>query len=830
MTVNCRSLKGTRKRRLLHSLLCNEKPDIILGTESHLDGSFTNAEIFPPPYMALRKDIDANGGDVFVAYKEGLNITEIEEVGIECELQAVKLTSKGNPTLCIIVCYRPPTANLENLLKIQTSLQKIETDNKLAELLILGDFNMPSINWKALTIKDAPQYSMELNEALLSTVNDLYLTQMVEEPTCGKNILDLVFTSSPDLIEAVQTVPGISDHHAVTAKYKHRITPNKKPKRTIYMYGKADTSLLETDLLAFKENFMREAEGRSVNTNWDILKVNIEIVINRHVPKKIIKTNNNIPYITRKIKSIMKKMKRRWNKAKKTKTDADRELYEETQREIKEQLQLEYNKYLESLFENNAGLNTNRLWNFIKNKKKDIIGIPTLLYKNRLVSTTIEKTEVLADQYESVFTTENKDNIPDMGPSRHSTMEDISITLPGVIKLLKSLDPKKAIGPDNLPTTLLKNYAEIIGPMLCLIYKQSIHTGDMPEDWLNANIIAAHKKGNKSDPANYRPISLTCVACKVMEHIIFRSVMDHFDHNNILANCQHGFRKSHSCETQLLSTVNDLSYRLDNKEQVDVAILDFAKAFDTVPHNKLLHKLNYYGTRGKTLIWIRKWLTKRHQTVVLDGQKSRKVPVKSGVPQGTVLGPLLFLVFINDICNGIDSTLRLFADDCLIYKPIRSGADTELLQKDIDKLVQWSKNWQMSFNPKKCTTLTISRKQTPIKQTYTIMGTKLKKEEHQLYLGVELTDDLSWSTHISRSKGKANRALNFIRRNLVGCPEPAAQALCWPDFYFFYFYTEQSVGNNVHGTGKFFLTVGICRFSKRKRTTMLSNTKIPADE
>jgi hypothetical protein len=188
--------------------------------------------------------------------------------------------------------------------------------------------------------------------------------------------------------------------------------------------------------------------------------------------------------------------------------------------------------------------------------------------------------------------------------------------------------------------------------------------------------------------------------------------MDHLEEYNILSSFQHGFRSNHSCESQLLITLEDLAQNIDHGLQTDVLILDFQKAFDTVPHQRLLRKLDHYGIRGNILNWISNWLTSRTQRVVVDGETSKPVHVKSGVPQGTVLGPLMFLIYINNIADETDKAthIRLFADDCLLYRVIRSSDDTYQLQKDLDSLTDWSSKWQMSFNSSKCKLLSVTTK------------------------------------------------------------------------------------------------------------------------
>ncbi len=225
---------------------------------------------------------------------------------------------------------------------------------------------------------------------------------------------------------------------------------------------------------------------------------------------------------------------------------------------------------------------------------------------------------------------------------------------------------------------------------------------------------------------------------------------------------QHGFRRGHSCETQLISTAEDTGRDLDKQHQIDILILDFAKAFDTVPHQRLLHKLNHYGVRGQALTWIDIWFTKRTQTVVVDETMSRPVPVKSGVPQGTVLGPLLFLLYINDIGDNLQPSthIQLFADDCLSYCTIANISDATSLQADLDQLMAWADKWQMTFSTSKCSTLRVS----------TMMNTKLAEIKHHPYLGVELSNDLSWGMHINNTVVKAIRVLNFLKRNLYDCP------------------------------------------------------------
>ena len=305
---------------------------------------------------------------------------------------------------------------------------------------------------------------------------------------------------------------------------------------------------------------------------------------------------------------------------------------------------------------------------------------------------------------------------------------------------------------------------------MALLFQASLNQGKIPTVWKNANVSPIFKKGDRHKTANYRPISLTSIICKVLEHIIHSQVIHHLDNHGLLTDKQFGFRKKHSCETQLLLTVNDLAVGLREKEQIDAILLDFSKAFDKVPHERLLLKLHHIGVRGLLLAWIRDFLTGRTQQVTIEGKVSSSSCVTSGVPQGTVLGPLLFLVFINDMPDVVKSNIRLFADDALLYRSIHSIDDVITLQNDLDSLQSWESTWQMAFNPDKCEVLRVTKKKNIVNAHYTIHGTELQNVDSAKYLGVSIQESLSWKVHVNNICKKANCTLGFLRRNLRRCP------------------------------------------------------------
>ena len=238
--------------------------------------------------------------------------------------------------------------------------------------------------------------------------------------------------------------------------------------------------------------------------------------------------------------------------------------------------------------------------------------------------------------------------------------------------------------------------------------------------------------------------------------------MAHLEEYDILTESQHGFRSKRSTETQLLLTSFDFIKSLKRAKQTDVIIMDFAKAFDKVPHERLLMKLDYYGIRGQPQNWIRNFLTNRSQRVVLDGEGSSHTPVRSGVPHGTVLGPVLFLLFINDLPESVSSNVRLFADDCIMYQEVTTTTHCEELQQDLKNLEAWEEKWQMAFHPDKCKVLRMNRKRKPLLYDYTIHGHVMESPPHEKYLGVTMSSKATWDQHINNTTNKATQTLGFL--------------------------------------------------------------------
>ena len=437
--------------------------------------------------------------------------------------------------------------------------------------------------------------------------------------------------------------------------------------------------------------------------------------------------------------------------------------YKEVKRQTNQAIRSARNHHINSILSKSLEENNSKpFWKFVKSRKQDNVGVSPLLDNGTLFHKSQDKAEILNKQFCSVFTTEDPSNIPHLHGPNYPSISGLTVNEKGVKKLLRDLKVHKASGPDEISCRLLQELHTELAPVLTSFFSQSISTGTIPKEWKKAFITPIFKKGRTNQAVNYRPVSLTCVCSKILEHIICKHLIQHMEHHGIITPRQHGFLSKHSCESQLIITLNDLTKSWDAGLQTDVAVLDLSKAFDMVPHRALLGKLEHYGVVGNLHSWISDFLSERSQSVVVDGASSSWESVRSGVPQGTVLGPILFLVHINDLPSVITSEVRLFADDCLVYRNIKDEQDQIQLQLDLDALSAWSKTWGMKYNPAKCNILSISRKRNKLQYDYSLEGQTLAYVDQAKYLGIQLSNDLKWATHVQEITSKASRTLGFF--------------------------------------------------------------------
>ncbi|XP_072048393.1 uncharacterized protein [Amphiura filiformis] len=468
---------------------------------------------------------------------------------------------------------------------------------------------------------------------------------MVLFPTRRDNTLDLFSTNRPSLVSRCTALPALGDHELVFVESS--VTPKRrKPKATQdFSVENANIDNMKEECLVFQNQFTTKYTTSSpIQPMWADIKTCLLNILDRGVPSKVATTKYNQPWITKQVKRLTRQKKRIFNKARHSKKPKDFERYKVLKTTCRSACKKAYNDYVTNIISPESSSNPKRFWSFINSKKCDNAGVSPLKASNGIsYSDSTTKANILNDQFSSVFNmNEDETTIKDKGSSPHSVMDPIIIHPDGIHKLLAGLQIHKACGPDEIPTRLLKVLADELTPVISLFFQASLNQGIIPEDWKKANVVPVFKKGDRNKAENYRPISLTSVTCKLLEHVICSSIMRHLDKHNILNDAQHGFRKRRSCATQLIQTIQDLAKSIESRDQVDVILLDFSKAFDRVPHLRLLHKLKFYGIENSTYAWIADFLNHRSQQVILDGATSRSSPVHPGSHKAACLGHCSF--------------------------------------------------------------------------------------------------------------------------------------------------------------------------------------------
>jgi hypothetical protein len=372
---------------------------------------------------------------------------------------------------------------------------------------------------------------------------------------------------------------------------------------------------------------------------------------------------------------------------------------------------------------------------------------------------------ILNDFFSSVFTQEDKTNIPTKDCETNKVLDDVLITVNKIEKKIDDLRKNSAPGPDGITPQLLKELKKQVSVPLEKIFRKSVDNSEVSQDWKRAKVIPIYKKGPKSDPNNYRPVSLTSVPCKILESIIKDEIMGHLTAENLINDSQHGFMPGRSCASNLTIFLDALTKVIDNGKAADVFYLDFAKAFDKVPHARLMVKVKAKGIDGKIGKWLEEWLSNRVQSVAVNNETSDESEVKSGIPQGTIMGPPLFTIFIDDIDDFVKliELLIKFADDNKGFKVIESEQDRIKLQGALDSLCEWARLWSMEFNVAKCKIMHIGRTNPCFK--YYMYGTELKEIEEETDVGVIIHKSLKPHRQCDKAANTAGAVLRLIQRN-----------------------------------------------------------------
>ena len=740
----------------LETIVSMKNPDIVAITESWCHSNILNSEIHLSGYHMYRQDRkdtkDGRGGGILIYVRSTLGSVAWDQANVDCNFSSHLWCKIGN--LHFGVVYRSPNSTSENndLLSGLVSLIKDK------HVVMVGDFNYPNIDWKART-------SSASASSFLDCVNDSSLYQHVDFPTRGRNTLDLVLSSEEAMVTDLKSsgILGGSDHYLL--EFDLALTTNKKESEEIVPdFSKANIPELKKALKDI--NWHNRFASKSVQEQWACLDEVLSEKCAKFIPSKRRRVNNKPLWLTRDIKTTINRKKKLWKVYKLTHADKDLNAYKQHAKKCKAEIR-KGKLLFEQKVANQAKQNPKVFFRYTRSKMRTRDTVGVLMDDNgALVNSDKGVADTLNKYFSSVFTHEGI-NMPTPQMLFHGRDEDklalIKVTQDEVEKMLANINENKSPGPDKIYPYILKTLAHELSEPICMIFNKSVTEGQVPCEWKDANVTPIFKKGNRQEPCNYRPISLTSVICKCLETIIKRRIIDHVNKNKLLNKSQHGFLESRSCLTNLLEFLEDVTSMIDDGDPVDVVYLDFQKAFDKVSHRRLLAKLTAHGIDGNVLSWIRCWLADRRQRVVLNGVHSEWIKVASGVPQGSVLGPLLFLLYINDIDNAVSVKIKKFADDTKLYARVGSQEQIALMQQSLNNCLEWGEDWQMRFNHDKCKVLHLGHGNG--KFDYTLNGTPLAEVQCEKDLGVIIDQTLKPSKQCSAAAAKANRVLGVIRRS-----------------------------------------------------------------
>ena len=605
------------------------------------------------------------------------------------------------------------------------------------------------------------------------------------EPTSitenSATLIDLLITNNPHIIIYSGVCEPFLDvniryHRPIVALLHSEKRTNLNLKRKIWLYDQGDYPKLRDKISSMPWDLIFENQIGIDNIVQTVTNTLLEMAAET-IPNRIITVRNgDLPWITTELRKLMRKRDRLRKKAKKKNSDYYWSKFKRIRNKVVDSLRAAKRTYhcklCDKIKANKFG--SKDWWNLVKqvsNISQKSHGIKILVSDNdEIITDDHNKANALNNFFASqTYIDELHATLPDLPNHENApdipTLDRIVLTERNVEDILKTLDTSKAMGPDLINARILKEASRELSIPLCMLFNTSLQSNIFPSQWKIANVVPVFKKNDPQKVNNYRPISLLCIISKVFEKCIYKYLHNFILDNNLLSPHQSGFRKGDSTINQLLFLYNEFSHALDEGKEVRTVFFDISKAFDRVWHKGLLFKIESLRIKGNLLLWVKSYLSGRKQRVVINGKQSTVLELKAGVPQGSILGPLFFLIFINDIVNDIGCRFKLFADDTSLYIIIEHpDAAAQILNEDLEKVRNWSKTWLVSFNPQKTETLLISRKanQTFHPPLY-FDGIPIQEVTNHKHLGLIFNNTCHWGQHIDYIVDKACKKLNILR-------------------------------------------------------------------
>ena len=732
--------------------------DILIFTETWLSPNTKDEDIKLTNFnLPFRNDrMDRQGGGVAIYVREGLHSQNRPDL-ISGNIEAVCIEVLVKNNKCLVSgFYRPPNTDINYWDMIETSFDNM-SNSPIQELIILGDFNCDVSGTRVNKITH-----------LASSYN---LTQMIDEPTHftehSSSIIDLVLVNKPEhvLYSGVSSpfIPDLVRYHCPTVLYlKHRKIVRKTFQRHIWLYDRGD--------YAMYRNKLNSIDWDSILSNDDINKCaeqfsdSIMQAARESIPNKIVTIRPSEPsWINSSIKRNIRQRKRLYRKAKRINTNLIWERFKHKRNEINSMIKTAKLQYKEKLAHELQTNDSNskhwyKLTSELLTTKTERKPVPFLEANDKIIESDQDKADLLNTFFCKQSTLDDRAaTLPELELPVYPLLEEIHITNDDVREAIVMLNSNKAPGPDLISPKLLKEGMQQLVPQLQRLFNLSLRLKKFPDSWKKSNVTAIHKKDSTALPGNYRPISLLNYNGKLMERCVHKHLTKYFTENNVISPYQSGFVSGDSTLNQLLYLSNEFYKALDGGKEIRIIFCDISKAFDRVWHKGLIYKLKSAGLSGSLIDWLSNYLENRLQRVCLNNCTSTWQSINAGVPQGSILGPLLFLIFINDIVKDIRGIIRLFADDTILFDIVEDPLLTGItLNVDLSRIFAWAKQWLVEFQPIKQESFIASKKRVKPRHPPLYMGnTQIKEVDSHKHLGIELANDMSWKNHINTIVNKA---------------------------------------------------------------------------
>ena len=766
---------------LIEAFQAEQKFDFFGICESSLTSEISNADISiegfsPDPIRADKADDTRNGG-VCLYFRENLPIKSRPDLAIipETLVAEIKLNRKK---IFFVLSYRHPNISTNEFKDYVASLEniyeRINRENP-SVTIISGDFNARSpLFWE----NDAQTNEGEIFSNFLISNN---MEELINEPTHirdngSQSCIDLICTDQPFLFVDTGVLPSLDPHskHNIVHGRLNFHCPSAPPyKRRIWDYTNAKIDSIKKKLTEMDWNQL--FHRLNVDQMALVFTDTVLDIFSNDIPNKIVTCHDkDAPWITPQVKTAIKRNNRvysKWNKRGRKPEGRPKvvEIQKETNNLIREAKNLYHEKLGRLLSDPSTG--QKHFWSAFKklSNKKKTTNIPPIIDNNIYISDFRQKASLFNDYFADQCTIiDNGSVLPPLKFRTSSLLSDIVISPDKIVEIIHSLNAKKAHGCDGISMAMLKLCPEEIAIPLSIIFQRCVSSGRFPDSWKLANVQPIHKKNNRQSKSNYRPISLLPLCGKILEKIIFDQVYSFLDENRLISTMQSGFRPGDSCIFQLISITSDIYRNFERHDETRAVFLDISKAFDKVWHNGLIHKLKCNGISGNLLAFFENYIHNRYQRVTLNGTESDWRSISAGVPQGSVLGPLLFLVYINDLTENIKSQMRLFADDSFLFTPVKNvEVSHEQLVNDLETVSNWGYQWKMVFNPditKQAVEVIFSvKKKKPFHPELKFNDIPVAREDYTKHLGLFLDSRLNFSKHITEAIRKATKGLSLMK-------------------------------------------------------------------